>query len=300
MPKRYFGGGHLKLQVTRMQKRHTLKRNEVELHYELGGTNHGPRVLFIQGVGVTGEGWRPQVRELNQHFQTLLFDNRGIGRSHPCRGPITIEAMADDARALMDEVGWDSAHVVGHSMGGVIAQQLALDGPQRVRSLSLLCTFVRGKDAARLTPWILWMTLRTRLGSRAMRRRAFLEMLLAKSERAATNLDDAAAEVAAFIGRDLADQPPILMKQLRALARHDRSSRLGELGGIPTLVLSAAQDRIALPEYGRVLARAIPGASYEVFPGSSHGVTIFNAAQINSRLAKFIRSVETARHSQVG
>jgi 3-oxoadipate enol-lactonase len=92
--------------------------------------------------------------------------------------------------------------------------------------------------------------------------------------------------------RDLADQPPILMRQLRALARHDASARLTELRGIPTLGLSAEHDRIAQPEYGRALAQAIPGASLEEFSVVSHGVTIFNAPQINAHLAQFFQSVE--------
>jgi 3-oxoadipate enol-lactonase len=99
-----------------------LPGTEVSLYYELAGS--GPPLLLIQGVGVSGECWRPQVSALTQHFQTLIFDNRGIARSVPCRGPITIEAMAQDAQALMDAAGWESAHVAGHSMGGVIAQQL--------------------------------------------------------------------------------------------------------------------------------------------------------------------------------
>ena len=103
--------------------------------------------LLIQGVGVVGACWRPQVAALARHYQTLFFDNRGIGESTAGHGSVRIEAMAEDARALMDEAGWDSAHVMGHSMGGVIAQQLALDCPKRVRSLSLLCTFARGRDA---------------------------------------------------------------------------------------------------------------------------------------------------------
>src|SRR5512145_2040280 len=97
-----------------------LSRPGADLHYELAGA--GPPLLLIQGVGVTGEGWRPQVEQLAAEFQTLSFDNRGIGRSS-ARGPVTIEAMAEDARALMDACGWESAHVAGHSMGGVIAQQ---------------------------------------------------------------------------------------------------------------------------------------------------------------------------------
>src|SRR4051812_15815037 len=153
----------------------TLKRSDADLYYELSG--NGAPVLLIQGVGVVGGCWRPQVNALQSNFQTLVFDNRGIGKSLPCTRPISIEAMAEDARALMDAAAWESAHVMGHSMGGVIAQQLALDCPHRVRSLTLLCTFGRGKDAARLTPWILWITLRTRIGTRPMRRRAFLELL---------------------------------------------------------------------------------------------------------------------------
>jgi pimeloyl-ACP methyl ester carboxylesterase len=109
-------------------------------------------------------------------------------------------------------------------MGGVIAQQLALDCPQRVRSLSLLCTFARGKDAARLTPWVLWMTLRTRIGTRPMRRRAFLEMICPRSALQTADVGALAARFSKLIGRDLADQPPILMKQLMAMGRHDTHS----------------------------------------------------------------------------
>ena len=275
-----------------MQTRQILERTDVDLYYELSG--EGPPVLFIQGVGVTGEGWREQVRALADTHQTLLFDNRGIGRSERCHGAISIEAMAADAQALMDAAGWESAHVVGHSMGGVIAQQLALDCPGRVRSLSLLCTFARGKDAARITPWILWMTMRTRLGSRRMRRRAFLEMLIPEADLKSLNTDELAIRAAALIGRDLADQPPVLMQQLRAMTRHNCLARLGELAHIPTLVISAEYDRIASPANGRVLAAAIPGALFEEVPAASHGVIIHRPENLNARLKSFLGSVEAA------
>jgi len=269
---------------------HTLGRSDVKLYYELSG--HGPPVIFIQGVGVVGECWRPQIKFLSVEFETLLFDNRGIGKSQPCEGPINIEAMADDARAIMDTAGWDSAHVVGHSMGGVIAQQLALDCPQRVRSLSLLCTFGRGKDAARMTPWVMWMTLRTRMGTRRMRRQAFLEMLWPKTELQTANLDKLAMKVGALVGRDLAENPSILIKQVRALARHDTSKRLPELAHIPTFVLSAEHDPIALPIYGQSLANSIPGARFELMKGTSHGVTIQMANEVNQLLSTWFGRVE--------
>ncbi len=266
------------------------KPSDVQIYYEVSG--FGPPVLFIQGVGVIGEGWRMQVDYLRPHFQTLVFDNRGIGRSSPCFGPLTIEAMAADARGVMDAAGWDSAHIVGHSMGGVIAQQLALDCPDRIRSLSLLCTFPRGRDAARITPRVLWATLRTRIGTRRMRRRAFLEMLIPPEDLRQVESERLALQLAPLIGRDLADQPPILLKQLQALARHDCSHRLGGLDGIPTLVVSARHDPIAVPRYGRQLADLIPGALFEEMPDASHGMIVHQPQGINQRLEAFFTQVE--------
>jgi 3-oxoadipate enol-lactonase len=157
----------------------------------------------------------------------------------------------------------------------------------------LLCTFARGKDAARLTPWVLWMTLRTRVGTRRARRRAFLEMLFPRDTLDATKADELAAKVGALVGRDLADSPPILLQQLRALARHDVSAQLGKLAGIPSFVLSAELDLIARPPYGRALAAAIPSARFELFPHAAHGVTISEASAINERLRELFRSAET-------
>ena len=268
------------------------KRPDVDLYYEISG--NGPPVIMIQGVGACGEAWRPQIDELSASFTTLLFDNRGIGRSQPCTGPITIESMVEDARHLMDAVGWQTAHVMGHSMGGVIAQQLALDRPERIRSLSLLCTFARGKDAARITPAVLWMTLKCRVGSRASRRRAFLDLLFAKEFLRTADLDQWVIRVGLLVGRDLADSPPILMKQLGALGRHDSSKRLAELAQIPTLVISGEYDPIALPRYGKAIAEGIPGAHFESWPGASHGLTIQTASELNRRLKGFLDSVESS------
>jgi pimeloyl-ACP methyl ester carboxylesterase len=119
------------------------------LAYEVVG--EGPPVLFIQGVGVHGRGWLPQVEALSSGFRCLFFDNRGMGGSQPLTTPLTVEQMADDARALLACQGWESAHVVGHSLGGPIALELALSAPERVRSLSLLCTVARGRDATQLS-----------------------------------------------------------------------------------------------------------------------------------------------------
>jgi len=267
-----------------------LKQDGTGLFYELAG--EGVPVLFIQGVGVAGDGWKPQTDELSREFSTLRFDNRGLGRNAAMPGPVTVEAMAADARALLDAVGWESAHVVGHSMGGVIAQQLALDAPARVRSLALLCTFCRGKEGARMTPGIVWLGLRTRVGTRRMRRRAMLEMIFPADYLCSVDNDELAARCGALFGRDLADSPPILMKQLRALGAHDISARLGDLAKIPAMVISGEHDPIALPRFGRELAERLGNASFEVIPGVSHAVVIQQAGRINDRLRNFWMRIE--------
>jgi len=260
----------------------TLDRAGVQIHYEIAGS--GPHVLLIQGVGLIGEGWRPQIDALKDALTLTWFDNRGIGASLGPPGPLTIEDMADDALAVMDHAGASSFHVVGHSMGGVIAQEVALRAPERVRSLSLLCTFARGRDATALTWTMLMLGLRTRIGTRTMRRRAFLEMVLPPDRLASVDPDRTAAEMAPLFGHDLADQPPIVMRQLRAMSRYEAGPRLGTLGSIPTLVVSGELDVIARPSSGRALAAAIPGARYVELAGAAHGVPIYDAAVVNELL----------------
>ena len=271
------------------------------LHYELHG-HAGPPVLLIQGVGVIGHGWKPQVDGLASTHRMLTFDNRGIGLSSLRRGaPFSIEQMAEDARALLDAAGWDSAHVVGHSMGGVIAQRLALAAPSRVQSLSLLCTVAHGADAVRMTPRMLWTALRSNLGPKPSRRRAFLGLIYPAPFLATADCAALAATLAPLFGHDLAGQSPVAMKQAMALRKHDCSPELSQLAGVPTLVLSAAHDPIAPPRFGRALAALIPGARFLEIPDASHAVPIQHAVEVNRLLAAHIAaaavSPTTARAS---
>jgi aminoacrylate hydrolase len=276
----------------------SLDRGGWSLHYEVAGEapedsedEKRPAILLIQGCGVAGEGWRPQLDALARDHRVAFFDHRGIGKSE-LGGPVTIAEMTNDARAVLDALGWPSAHVVGHSMGGIVAQQLALDAPERVRSLALLCTFHRGRDGARLTPWLLWISLRMRVGPRAARRRAFLEMVMPAALLATSDRDAMAIEVGAVFGRDLADQPGIAMQQVRALGAHDASAQLDQLSSIPTLVVSATEDRIAPRAQGRALAGAIRGSRYVEIAEAAHGVTIQKADEITELLREHVAAAE--------
>jgi pimeloyl-ACP methyl ester carboxylesterase len=217
-----------------------------------------------------------------------------MNRSQPIGAPLSVEQMAEDALVLMDAQGWDSAHVVGHSLGGLIALRLALSERKRVRSLSLLCTFARGRDATRLSLWMIWVGLRTRIGTRRQRRHAFLKLVMPPAMLGKSDLDALAQRLATIFGHDLAEQPSVAMKQLAAMRAYDASPSLGELAGLPTLVVSSACDQIARPELGRALAVGVPGARYIEIADASHGVTIERPDQINNLLFEPFAQCEQA------
>src|SRR5690606_17693505 len=112
-------------------------------------------------------------------FRCVSFDNRGIGGRRPMPRKLTVEAMADDTVALLDHLGIGSAHLIGHSLGGVVAQHMALAHPERCRSLSLLCTVSRGADATRMSGRMLWLGIASTIGPRRSRRNAFLQIITA-------------------------------------------------------------------------------------------------------------------------
>ena len=216
-----------------------------------------------------------------------------MGKSQPFGAPITIEQMAEDARVLMDTQGWQSAHVVGHSMGGLIAQHLAISQPARVRSLALLCTFARGKEATGLRRDIFWVGLRTFIGMRRMRRRAFLEMVFPRDYLRTVDRDALAEQLAPLFGHDLADHPPVMKHQLTAMSRYDATPNLAKLAKIPTLVVSARHDLIARPSAGKAIAAGIRGARYVEFPNAAHGATIQCAKEINHLLREHFAAADS-------
>jgi pimeloyl-ACP methyl ester carboxylesterase len=258
-------------------------------------TGDGPPVVMIQGTGIGAAGWRPQVEGLSGRFRCLCFDNRGLGPSQPLGGTLSVELMAEDVLALMDAQGWQSAHVMGHSLGGLVALHVARLARTRLRSLSLLCTFASGAIATRLTPWTLALGLRTRIGTRRMRRHAFLEMIMSPAELADADRDALAQRLSDLFGRDLGDPAPVVMKQFLAMKRGDATPFLHELGGIPTLVVSATHDRIAPPSAGRALAAGIPGARFVEIADSSHAVVIQRADQVNALLLEHLTAAEARR-----
>jgi pimeloyl-ACP methyl ester carboxylesterase len=270
--------------------RSVLEHDGCALSYRVRG--EGPPVVFIQGVGLHGDGWEPQVDGLAERFRCLTFDNRGMASSQPLVGRLSVERMAEDVLVLLDAEGWESAHVVGHSLGGLVAQHLGLTARRRVRSLALLCTASKGAHLTRISGPILKLGLVTYLGTRRMKRHAFLNLVLPPSILRANDRDELAAQLAPVFGHDLADTPPVVDHQLGALRAYDATPRLAELAGMSTLVVSAEHDPIAPPRFARALAERIPGARHVSIGEAAHGVTVQRADEINARLLEHLARAE--------
>jgi pimeloyl-ACP methyl ester carboxylesterase len=229
----------------------------------------GEPVLMIMGLGASSRLWFRLLPWIARRHRAIVFDNRGTGNSSPVRGRLSMRGLAHDARAVLDDAGVESAHVLGASMGGMIAQHLALEDRASIRSLTLACTTPGGRSG--VPPWRLLTTaaLRPILGSA----RTF--PLVAPALYARDTLKERPARVREDLARRLEDNtsPLTLYAQMGAIARHDTRSRLGELNGLPTLVVHGLEDNLVPHDRGRELATLIPGARLELVPKCGHLLT---------------------------
>lgn len=236
-----------------------------ELHYERAGS--GEPLLLIQGMGGTHVSWGEPFKEaLEESFDVIAFDNRGIGLSPRSEQPFTIVEMAEDAAGLLDELGVESAHVVGISMGGMIAQELALAHPERLRSLTLGCTYCGG-PGSQLMPQenVEKLAAGMMSGDRGKAIRASYEVNLSPAFRA----DEDA--YAAF--HQMATTVPAAKRtielQAQAIFGHDTSGRLGEISA-PTLIVHGTVDGVLPFANGELIASLMPGARFEVLEDVGH------------------------------
>jgi pimeloyl-ACP methyl ester carboxylesterase len=262
-----------------------LGAGDVTLHWEIQGEGH-PLVL-IRGFASNADHWYCQLPELSARFRVLVFDNRGVGRSDRPQGPCTIPMMADDTVGLMDALGIPRAHVLGISMGGMIAQEMALRHPRRVMGLVLACTHCGG--------------------SRFVPPSVQVGQLLA--DYAATGSPEAAARAAAclFTPTTLRNAPEIverytevsrrfpvetgvLLRQYDAIRGHDAWGRLPRIQA-PTLVITGDEDVLIPPENSRILAERIPGAVLRVIPGGGHQFMLEQAQAFNQAVVEFLEGL---------
>jgi 3-oxoadipate enol-lactonase len=223
-----------------------------------------PPLLLIQGLGYTADLWFRVLPGLSEPRRTIRLDNRGVGRSSVPPTPWTIEEMAADARDVLDAADVERAHIFGVSMGGLIAQELALHYPDRVASLVLGCTHPGGRDALRMDPAAATMLMDRTPKSAREAVEASVPFLYGET----TSRDEIDGDLAARLRYAL--RATSYWGQLDAMRYHRGTlSRLVEITA-PTLVIHGTADKLVQPGNAELIAAAIPGARLVWMDGAGH------------------------------
>jgi pimeloyl-ACP methyl ester carboxylesterase len=260
-----------------------------DIAYRLYGSGRS-RLVLIAGTGMSGHFWDAfQVPAFSTAKTCLVVDNAGTGGTSPFRpGAWSTVEMARDVFAAMDDAGWDDAHVMGHSLGSVITQEMAHQAPGRVLSLSLHSTWASTARSGYLTAWFAARRATAVQGNKELW--AAYGMLLVAPE----YLDDPGlgrgpvAEAIARVG-DMAKDS--MLGQYDADLSHDATSYLASIDA-PTLVTVGIRDLITMPELGEDVASRIAGARFETIANAGHMACLENADEFNKLQLDFLRDVE--------
>ena len=243
---------------------YTTASDGARLHWETHGS--GDPVLLIMGLGSNAYGWHRTIPWLAERYETIAFDNRGTGRSDAPAGEYTIAQMAADAAAVLDAAGHARAHVVGASLGGMIAQRFALTWPERVRTLTLLCTTPGGRNAVRASDAVMAGLVSGGDDPAAVYR---TNAWFLYGEETRTRFPERIEEDIVY--RTKITTPPTgYFGQLRAAMGHDTYDELAALAPVPTLVVHGDADLLVPTGNGKLIAERIPNAELVLLSGAGH------------------------------
>lgn len=263
----------------------TIRANGLDVFYVESG--QGRPILWLQGLGAEHSAWSAQVARFGTEYRCIAPDNRDVGRSSRVDQPYTLADVAADASDLLRQLDAAPAHVVGLSLGGAVAQHLALDYPELVRSLCLVSTFARqgGRQRELLRAW---REIYARVDLVTFYRQAATWMFSDAFFERPRNVENVLRYVAAS---PHPQEPAAFARQIDAALSHDTLPRLAELR-CPTLVISGERDTLAPFHLGRELAEAIPGARFELLPGAAHSLNLERQLEFNGLLRAFLHEVD--------
>ena len=259
----------------------TLESNGIQMAYELRGD--GPPLALISGVGYGGWFWNRLLPRLTPRFSVLTFDNRGAGGSDKPDGPYTTGQLAADTLGLLDALGLGTVFLFGHSLGGFIAQEVALARPGIVRRLILAATTSGGPNVAPISPEALSILMNRGGDPETLVMRG---LALATAPGFAQRQPDLAQELLAY--RLTGPVPGAqYAAQVMAGAQHNAESRLAQIA-CPTLVLFGAEDKVVPPANAELLAGKIGGARVTILPGLGHLFPIEDPALTAEAVVEFL------------
>ncbi|MDA8140195.1 MAG: alpha/beta hydrolase [Desulfobacteraceae bacterium] len=258
--------------------------NNQTVYYESHGQGHP--LILIRGLGSNADHWYPQVPDLSAHFRVIVFDNRGIGRSSDPGDEFSIRDMAEDTIALMDAIGIEQAHVLGVSMGGMIAQEIAINHPSRVKNLILVVTHCGGEAQVKAEKSIAQLVEEmVTVGTPESKFKALPAFFDARTLQ--TNIE--CAQKYGAVSLKYPADARILSRQWQAVRGHDAFDRLPSIQA-PTLVLGSPGDVLIPPGNSEILARHIPSARLVMIPGGGHQILIEQPQACNQAVIEFLKT----------
>jgi pimeloyl-ACP methyl ester carboxylesterase len=254
--------------------------NGINIYYLIEG--HGEPLVMITGFGIDQSTWKPQVSAFKKYYQVITFDNRGVGKSDKPKGPYSTRLMAEDTIQLMDFLKIEKAYILGSSMGGLIAQEIAINYPERVTKLILGSTWCCQDNGANgVTPNMLEATnLPPRQGFNrlidSVFNRLFYRFILA----------------------------PIIKFQVRRMKEREISGIEGQVACVkecdsldrlplikaPTLVLTGTKDRVIKHESSDTISQKIPDARLVKIKNGSHAISMERSKEFNREVLEFLKS----------
>lgn len=245
----------------------------------------GPAVVLIHGLAGDHSAWIAQIELMRRHYRVIAFDNRGAGASTQVDEPVSTLDLADDTLGLMDCLGVAQAHVVGRSMGGAVAQHMALRAPGRVLSLALCASFARLDPLGRRVLLNMREALEWR-GSWADHARHSVQNFV--SAEFFNEQPERVAAIERLIGGETR-LPACYSRQNDACLQHDTLSELGNIAQ-RTLVMGGDSDPICSLTATRALVAGLPNVRAEIFTGASHFFLIEQAAKFNQLLVEWLNA----------
>ncbi|MBI2724374.1 MAG: alpha/beta fold hydrolase [Chloroflexi bacterium] len=259
-----------------------VRAGAVELHYRDDGAGHP--ALFIQGLGVDHRGWSGVTRTLSSGMRCISYDNRDIGRSSLCDAPYDIIDLASDAVALLDALEIPRADIVGVSMGGGIAQELAIRHPARVRRLVLASTYTSSDPRGRAI-FTAQSMLRATLEREAYLRATLWSVYTHEDYRREGLIEQAIIRAAA---NDLWQPQDAYERQVAATLTVETEDRLGEIAA-PALIINGSDDILTPMRFAQTLARGISGSRLSVVEGAGHGMIWSHTEAVTQEIRTFLQ-----------
>jgi len=266
------------------------KANGINIYYEIHGK--GESLVLIAGYGANADSWFNQTPALSKKYRVIVFDNRGTGRSDKPDVPYTMKMMADDAAGLLDAIGIRTAHIFGLSMGSAIAQEFAINYPEKTISLILGCASSGAAHSVSGDPAVMMQLLNMKdsKGTSPDEEVKILLPLIFTQGFIDKNKD----KIGEFVKRRTEHPTPPFAygRQGQAVIGHDTYDRLPQIKA-PTLIMNGAEDRICPPENARLLASSIPNSEVVILEKAAHSFNSEVPEKTNSLILDFLK-----RHPQ--